>query len=179
MHQHFNECASSVRIGTGPQLSRVSSVGNTAQWGTPLRRLTRSACSVHSVRSRPPANGYHNYFHLIEQRSVRVERFFFLYFLLFFPWTHCWGAPTRLERERERDGELERALCGHHSRLGCVYCAICLSAFAFMDNDDYYAMSMSMTMTMRILMPMMMLLLAGKTWGRWARVCVWCGALRT
>lgn len=44
-------------------------------------------------------------------------------------------------------GQRRRALCGHHSRLGCVYCAICLSAFAFMDNDDHYAMSMPMPMS--------------------------------
>lgn len=56
--------------------------------------------------------------------------------------------------------ESERALCGHHSRLGCVYCAICLSAFAFMDNDDHYAMSTRIQM---MPMPMMMLpLLAEK-----------------
>lgn len=53
MHQHFNECASSVRIGTGPQLSRVSSVGNTAQWATPRRLARWLTSSTLSTRSDP------------------------------------------------------------------------------------------------------------------------------
>lgn len=72
-------------------------------------------------------------------------------------------------------GQRRRALCGHHSRLGCVYCAICLSAFAFMDNDDHYAMSMSM----RMLMLLMMMLLAGKLEAGELNVWVTKWALRT
>lgn len=75
-------------------------------------------------------------------------------------------------------GQRRRALCGHHLRLGCVYCAICLSAFAFMDNDDHYAMSMPMPMSMRMLMMMLLAekLEAGEL-NVWVRM--WCGALRT
>lgn len=75
------------------------------------------------VHSPPACQWYHNYFHLIEQRSVRVERSFFLYFLLFFlsfqrPGHIVWGART--ETESTVWSSLATGLCLLRYMLECI-----------------------------------------------------------
>lgn len=147
MHQHFNECDGAL---SESELARNRVCP--AQWATSSCLACSTLSSPQSTVHSPPAC-----LPMVAQ-------------LFPFDWAKkcvcAWNVPSSFICCSSFShftlfgvpGQRRRAVCGHHSRLGCVYCAICLSAFAFMDNDDHYAMSMSM----RMLMLLMMMLLAEK-----------------
>lgn len=123
MHQHFNECDGALSESE-LALNRVWRVWATQHNGE-LRLAWHALYSVQSspVHSLPACQWYHNYFHLIEQRSVRVERSFFLYFLLFFlsfqrPGHIVWGART--ETESTVWSSLATGLCLLRYMLECI-----------------------------------------------------------
>lgn len=154
MHQHFNECDGALSESE-LALNRVCRVWATQHNGE-LRlawhALYSVQCSPVQSTVRLPANGTTiiSIWLSKEVCAWNVPSSFISCssFSLFSALDTLFGVL----------GQRRRALCGHHSRLGCVYCAICLSAFAFMDNDDHYAMSMPMPMS---------------RWGCW-----WWGCLR-